>query len=105
MHYLPAVQCLVQCGGLFQKRVNKGEGVEDMKFPGVLKKEHEEIARVNLKASEISWRVQEKIRNFHGFWILTLESPRSVTVTQFCRISWGENFFSLKFPRVITLYF
>ena len=76
-----------------------------MKFPGVLKKEHEEIARVNLKTSEISWRVQEKIRNFHEFWILTLEFPRSVTVSQFCRISWSENFFSSKFPRVITLYF
>ena len=88
--------CLVQCSGLFQKKANRGEGVEDMQFQGVLKKEHEEIAGVNLKTSGISWGVQEKIRNFHGSWFLTLEFPRSVKVTQFCRISWGESFFSSK---------
>ena len=33
------------CIGLFQKKTNKG--VEDMEFPGVLKKEHVEIPGVN----------------------------------------------------------
>ena len=33
--------------GLFQKKSKKGVGVEDMEFPGELKKEHVEILGVN----------------------------------------------------------
>ena len=53
-----------------------------MKLSGVLKKEHVEILGVNLKRSEISRGVQEKLMwNFHGFWFLTLEFAAGVQVS------------------------
>ena len=33
--------------GLFQKKQNRGEGVEDIEFPGVLKKKQVEFPEVN----------------------------------------------------------
>ena len=37
--------------GFFQKSTSRGWGVEDMEFPGVLKKEHDEIPGINSKRS------------------------------------------------------
>ena len=73
-------------------------GVEDMEFPGVLKKQNVEIPRVNKKGG-ISRSDQEKIVwNFHGSWFLALDIPMGVT--QFGRISRGEASFRLEFPWV-----
>ena len=47
----------LRLNGLFQKKskyLSTGAGVEDMEFPGVLKKEHVEIPGVNYKRSGIS---------------------------------------------------
>ena len=40
--------------GYSKKNPNRERGVEDMEFPGVLKKEHVEIPGVNSKGSGIS---------------------------------------------------
>ena len=72
-------------------------GIEDMQFPGVLKKEHVKILGINQKRSGFSNGVQEKlIWNFYGSWFL--EFLRRVT--QFCKLSRGESFFSLEFVKV-----
>ena len=60
------------------------------------KRKHVEITGIFYRC------VREKIMNFHGSWVLTLKLPRRGVknfVTKFCRISKGENFFSLKFLR------
>ena len=80
-------------------RKNLNRAVEEMEFPGVLKKENVEIPGVNFKKSRISRGVQAKTHvEFHGSCFLTLEFPKGVT--EFCRISRSESFFSLEFLRV-----
>ena len=77
---------------IFQEKPKRG--VEDMGFPGVLKKNHVEVLGVNLKRSAISRVVQEKTMwNFHGSLFLNLKFPRGVT--KFCRNSRSESLFSL----------
>ena len=68
-------------------------GVEDMEFPGVLKKYHVEILGVNWKRSEIFRGDQEIMLHFHESWFLTLDFPRGVT--QFYRISKAKGSFVL----------
>ena len=46
MTVLPSVFHALITSGLFQKKSNIG-GVEEMEFPGVLKKEHVEIPGIN----------------------------------------------------------
>ena len=81
-------------------------GVEDMEFPGVLKKYHVEVLRVNLKRSAISRdnqkvlhnftefpRIKQALFNFHESWLLTLTFRKGVT--QLYRISKGKESFFL----------
>ena len=76
-------------------------GVEDMEFPGVLKKEHVEILGINLKRSGISRVCSRKIHvEFPWVLFLTLEFPRGAT--QFWRISRGESLLSLEFEVKVT---
>ena len=60
MTVLPSVFHALITNGLFQKKSNTG-GVEEMEFPGVLKKEHVEIPGKKKKSSGISMGVQEKL--------------------------------------------
>ena len=74
--------------------------MEFTEFPEVLKKEHVEIPRDNLKRSGISRSDEEKIvPNFHGSRLFALEFQR--VLIQFCKISREEalvknSFFFLK---------
>ena len=80
----------------------KQGGVEDMEFPGVLKKEHVDIPGVNKKEVESPGVFKKNSCGgiFMGllFWPWSLEFPRAVT--QFCRIFKGESLFSPEFQRV-----
>ena len=63
-------------------RKNSNRGVQDMEFPGVIRKVHVENLEVNLKRRGISRSVQEKLMwNFNESWLLTLEFPRAVRQT------------------------
>ena len=65
------------------------EGVEELEFPRVLKKEHVEIPQGSIK-KEVEFQRRS--------WFLALESPRGVT--QFCGISTSQVLLSLEFTRV-----
>ena len=67
-------------------------GVEDMEFPGVLKKYHVEILGVKWK-SGIFRGDQEIMLHFHESWFLTLDFSRGVT--QFYRIYKAKRSFVL----------
>ena len=75
-------------------------GTEDIKFLGVLKKEHVEIPPgINEKRSGISSCVQEKLMwNFHESLFFTLEFVGGVT--QFWKISRGESLFFVEFLKL-----
>ena len=78
-----------------------GEGVDDIEFPGVLKKEHVEIPGVYQKKGGIFKEDdQEKVFwNFHRvlvFWCWNFQGMSH----SFCGISMGEPLFSPEFQRV-----
>ena len=74
-------------------------GIKDIKFLGVLKKEHVEISGLNQKRSGISKGFQEKLMwNFHGSSFFTLEFLSGAT--QFCKISRDESLFFVEFLKV-----
>ena len=88
--------CLIR---LFQK--NQAGGIEDMRFPGVLRKQHVKILWFNYKRKEICWGDQEKIMlNSHGCWFLTM----AWNLQKGCNtILWkflGEALLCLELPRV-----
>ena len=74
---------------LGHSRKKQTEGVEELEFPRVLKKEHVEIPQGSIK---------KEVEFPRRSWFLALESPRGVT--QFCGISTTKALLSLEFTRV-----
>ena len=91
-------QCYCDCkdNGLLQKKHKRG--IKDIKFIGVLKKEHVEISEKDKKKSGISRGVQEKLMEFPWVFVFTLGFLRGVA--QICKISRDESLFFLEFLKV-----